>query len=119
MNGEQFIARRIAGFEQNERRQNTIGAGYYTKYDNLPSGVTLDQWKAYDGSGVATDLDAIWLNRIGFAPIEIVNYEAGNELNYTKYMRQTGLTQDYTLSVSNASDVVSIIFRLDIQTTKG
>jgi TonB-linked SusC/RagA family outer membrane protein len=119
MNGEQFIARRIAGFEQNERRQNTIGAGYYTKYDNLPSGVTLDQWKAYDGSGVATDLDAIWLNRIGFAPIEIVNYEAGNELNYTKYMRQTGLTQDYTLSVSNASDVVSYYFSLGYTNNEG
>jgi TonB-linked SusC/RagA family outer membrane protein len=119
MNGEQFIARRIAGFEQNERRQNTIGAGYYTKYDNLPSGVTLDQWKAYDGSGVATDLDAIWLNRIGFAPIEIVNYEAGNELDYTKYMRQTGLTQDYTLSVSNASDVVSYYFSLGYTNNEG
>src|SRR4030043_223692 len=107
MTGEQFIARRIAGFEQNERRQITIGAGYYTKYDHHPSGVTLDQWKAYDGSGAATDLDAIWLNRIGFAPIEVVNYEAGNVLDYTKYMRQTGLTQDYTLRVSNAPDAVS------------
>ncbi|MCX6302634.1 MAG: SusC/RagA family TonB-linked outer membrane protein [Bacteroidia bacterium] len=119
MNGEQFIARRIAGYEANERRQTTIGAGYYTKYDNLPSGVTLDQWKAYDGSAAATDLDAIWLNRIGFAPIEVVNYEAGNEMDYTKYMRQKGLTQDYTMSVSNATDAVSYYFSLGYTNNEG
>src|SRR5690606_20019809 len=54
MNGEQFIARRKAGFEANERRQLTIGPGYYNNYNELPSGVTLDQWKAYDGSSAAT-----------------------------------------------------------------
>jgi hypothetical protein len=43
MNGEQHIARRIAGFEANERRQTTVGAGYYDSYENLPAGVTLDQ----------------------------------------------------------------------------
>jgi TonB-dependent SusC/RagA subfamily outer membrane receptor len=74
MNGEQHIARRVAGFEQNERRQTSIGAGYYNSYENLPSGVTLEQWKAYDGSTAATDLDEVWLSRIGFAPIEINNY---------------------------------------------
>lgn len=33
MNGEQFIARRKAGFEANERRQLTIGPGYYNHYN--------------------------------------------------------------------------------------
>jgi TonB-linked SusC/RagA family outer membrane protein len=107
MNGEQFIARRIAGFEANERRQTTIGAGYYTNYNNLPSGVTLDQWKAYDGSGAATNLDAIWLARIGFAPIEIANYATGTTTDFTKYSWQTGLTQDYNMSVSGSNETAS------------
>lgn len=119
MNGAQFIARRIAGYEANERRQTTIGAGYYQKYDNLPSGVTLDQWKAYDGSGSAPDLDAIWLNRIGFAPIEVKNYEAGNETDFSKYSWQTGMTQDYNLSASGSSDVVSYYMSLGYTKNEG
>ncbi|NSW94770.1 MAG: SusC/RagA family TonB-linked outer membrane protein [Bacteroidales bacterium] len=119
MNGEQFIARRIAGFEANERRQITIGPGYYNNYNNLPAGVTIEQWKAYDGSGAATDLDAIWLNRIGFAPIEISNYKAGKELDYAPFAWQTGLTQDYTISVSGSSDVVSYYFSLGYTDNEG
>lgn len=119
MNGEQFIARRFAGFEANERRQITIGPGYYNSYEDLPSGVTLDQWKAYDGSGAATDLDAIWLNRLGFAPIEIKNYEEGKELDYKKYAWQTGFIQDYTMSVSGSSDNVSYYMSLGYTDNEG
>lgn len=119
MNGEEFIARRIAGFEQNERRQISIGAGYYQNYNNLPSGVTLDQWKAYDGSTLATDLDAIWLNRIGFAPIEVTNYEAGKETNFDKYTWQKGFTQDYNLSASGSNDQVSYYMSLGYTNNEG
>lgn len=119
MNGEQFIARRKAGFEANERRQITIGPGYYNNYEDLPDGVTLDQWKAYDGSSAATDLDDIWLNRIGFAPIEIANYKAGRETDFGQYTWQTGVTQDYTVSVSGASEAVSYYFSLGYTENEG
>ncbi len=119
MNGKQFIARRIAGFEANERKQESIGSGYYQSHTNLPSGVSLDEWKAYDGSTASTDLDAIWLNRIGFAPIEISNYEAGRETDFKQYTWQTGLTQDYNLSVSGSSDAVSYYFSLGSTNNEG
>ena len=119
MNGEQFIARRIAGFEANERRQLTIGAGYYNNYNDLPSGVTLDQWKAYDGSSAATDLDDIWLNRIGFAPIEVANYKAGRETDFSQYTWQTGVQQDYNVSVSGATETVQYYFSLGYTNNEG
>lgn len=119
MNGEQFIARRVAGFEANERRQLTIGAGYYQHYDQLPEGVTLDEWKAYDGSSAATDLDEIWLNRIGFAPIEIENYKAGRETDFSQYTWQTGVTQDYNVSVGGASEAISYYFSLGYTNNEG
>lgn len=119
MNGEQFIARRIAGYEANERRQLTIGDAYYNHYDQLPSTVTLDQWKAYDGSGAATDLDAIWLNRIGFAPIEVANYKAGRETDFSKYTWQRGVTQDYNVSVGGAGEQVSYYFSLGYTNNEG
>ncbi len=119
MNGQQFIARRIAGFEANERNQILIGPGYYQSYNNLPSGVTLDQWKAYDGSSAATDLDGVWLNRIGFAAIEINNYKAGRETDFSQYTWQTGLTQDYNLSVSGSSDAISYYYSLGYNDNEG
>ena len=119
MNGKQFIDRRIAGFEANEKRQISKGPGYYTSYKNLPAGVTLDQWKAYDGSSVANDLDAIWLNRIGFAPIEISNYKAGRETDFSKYTWQTGLTQDYNMSLSGSSDAISYYLSLGYTDNQG
>jgi TonB-dependent starch-binding outer membrane protein SusC len=112
MTGEQHIARRIAGFEANERRQKTIGPGYYNSYENLPDGVTLDAWKAYDGSTMATDLDEVWLSRIGFAPIEINNYKAGKLTDFKQYTWQTGLTQDYNLSLSGSGESVSYYWSL-------
>ncbi|MFH1319354.1 MAG: SusC/RagA family TonB-linked outer membrane protein [Bacteroidota bacterium] len=119
MNGEQFIARRIAGFEANERNQILIGPGYYKNYNNLPAGVTLDMWKAYDGSSAATDLDGVWLNRIGFAAIEIVNYKAGRETDFAQYTWQTGLTQDYTASISGSSEAVSYYMSLGYTNNEG
>jgi len=119
MTGEQHIARRIAGFEANERRQTTIGPGYYNSYENLPSGVTLEQWKAYDGSTAAPDLDEVWLSRIGFAPIEINNYQAGKLTDFKKYTWQNGLTQDYNLSLSGSSDAVSYYWSLGYTDNEG
>ncbi len=80
MNGQQFIDWRIAGFESNERHQIDIGPGYYDSYNNLPAGVTVDQWKAYDGSSSATDLDAIWLESYWFFPNR--NYELQSRTNH-------------------------------------
>ena len=119
MTGEQHIARRIAGFEANERRQTTIGPGYYNSYENLPTGVTLEQWKAYDGSTAATDLDEVWLSRIGFAPIEINNYKAGKLTDFKQYTWQRGLTQDYNLSLSGSSDAVSYYWSLGFTDNEG
>jgi len=119
MNGAQHIAFRIAGFEENERKQITIGPGYYNNYNNLPAGVTLDQWKAYDGSTAATDLDNVWLSRIGFAPIEIANYEAGRTTDFKQYEYQTGLTQDYNISLSGSSDKISYYWSLGNTNNEG
>lgn len=119
MSGEQHIARRIAGFEANERRQLTIGPGYYNSFDDLPSGVTIDQWKAYDGSTAATDLVEVWLSRIGFAPIEINNYKAGKITDFDQYTWQKGFLQDYNLSLSGSSDAVSYYWSLGFTDNEG
>lgn len=119
MNAQQFIDWRIAGFEANERHQVGIGPGYYNDPSKLPSGVSVDQWKAYDGSTSASDLKGIWLNRIGFSPIEITNYEAGKTDDFTKYSYQTGMTQDYNVSLSGSTDAVSYYWSLGYTENEG
>lgn len=96
---DEFIDWRIAGFESNERHQIDKGPGYYNSYENLPAGVTLDQWKAYDGSSAATDLTSVWLNRLGFSPIEITNYKNNAIHDWYPDLLQTGITQDYNASI--------------------
>ena len=83
------------------------------------AGVSVDQWKAYDGSTDATDLDAIWLNRIGFSPIEISNYKAGKTIDFKNYQYQTGVTQDYNVSISGSSDKVSYYWSLGYTDNEG
>jgi len=116
---EQFIDWRIAGYEANERHQTDRGAGYYNSPDNLPSGVDLARWKAYDGSTQATDNTSVWLNRIGFSTIEINNYEAGKTVDWEKYLFQTGLTQDYNVSVSGSTDVLNYYWSLGYVDNQG
>jgi TonB-linked SusC/RagA family outer membrane protein len=119
MKGEQFINWRIAGFESNERFQVSKGAGYYSNYNNLPGGITLDTWKAYDGSTANNDLDEIWLTRIGFSPVEITNYKEGKTLNWKDFEYQTGLRQDYNLSISGSSDAITYYWSLGYTKNEG
>ncbi len=95
------------------------GTGIYNSPTNLPNGVSVDAWKAYDGSTGASDLTGIWLNRIGFSPIEITNYEAGKTTDFTKYQYQTGFTQDYNVSLSGSSDAVSYYWSLGYTNNEG
>lgn len=119
MDPEQFIDWRIAGYEANERHQIDRGSGYYNSPDNLPEGVTLDQWKAYDGSSQATDNAALWLNRIGFSTTEINNYESGKTVDWEKYLFQTGLTQDHNISLSGSTNALTYYWSLGYVDNQG
>lgn len=79
--------------------QNTIDdPGRYDNPNNLPAGVTLEQWLAYDGS--AGDPTRAWLNRIGFQDVEIENYLAGNSIDWYDRIMQTGFRNDINTSIS-------------------
>ncbi|GAA5221600.1 TonB-dependent receptor [Membranihabitans marinus] len=118
MNGEQFIEWRIAGFESNERK-HLDNPGYYDDPNSLPSGVSLDQWKAYDGSSQASDLTGIWLNRIGFSPVEIANYESGSTINWKDYEYQSGMRQDHNISISGSSNRLNYYWSLGYVDNEG
>lgn len=118
MSGEEFIDWRIAGFENKERHQLNK-PGYYDSSENLPEGVSVDEWKNYDGSGGSDDLTQIWLQRLGFSPLEITNYKTGHQEDWKDIMYQTGLRQDYSLSLSGATDNINYYWSIGYTNNEG
>ncbi|MGD0342401.1 MAG: SusC/RagA family TonB-linked outer membrane protein [Bacteroidales bacterium] len=84
--------------------------------NNLPSGVTLDQWR--DGNP-GSDLISIWLTRIAFSSMEIANYEANKPVDWAGMTFQNGLTQDYNISLSGTKDELKYYWSLGSENNKG
>jgi len=91
-----------------EREDVSSPSGYYHNPNNLPDGVTLDQWLDYDGlSGTQTPAEDVWLGRLQVSQVEIDNYKAGTSLDWKDIMFQTGLRTNNTISISGKSDDIS------------
>lgn len=99
---EQYIQRRADYFktiDYFEADKNKKGLGYYDNPNNLPSGVTQEQWAGYDPSFSGDYVDT-WLNRLNFASEEIKNYKAGRTIDWRDQVYRTGLRQEYNVSLS-------------------
>lgn len=84
---------------------------------NLPSTITVDQWKAYDNSQ-GDPLD-IWLTRLKLLAIERENYKTGKTIDWYGMMFQKGLRQDHTISVSGKKEDISYYFSGGYTDNKG
>lgn len=60
-----------------------------------------------------------WLTRLNFKSIEIENYLNGVETNWDDIVYQTGLQQDYTVSLSNRTDNLSYYWSLGYADREG
>lgn len=78
------------------------GSSYYDNPYELPTGVTMEQWAALDPSFSGDYMDT-WLNRLQLSNVEIENYKAGRTVDWRDHVYQTGLRQDYNLSISGKS----------------
>src|SRR5690606_18299947 len=65
--------------------------------DNLPAGVTIDQWRSSNNNPNPDDRRE-WLSRLNFFPIEVESYLAGETINWRNEVMNTGLRQEYDLS---------------------
>ena len=87
---------------QTENMKDKVG--YYRNPNDLPSGVSLDQWRGYDtGTEGMNDLE-IWAHRINMFGNLADNLVAGNTTDWKDYVYRTGFQQDYNASLSGASD---------------
>ena len=80
--------------------------GYYDKWTDLPAGVSLERWRGYTNADPSMSNEEVWLKRIVpmISPNVIEAYKRGEMVDWTDYATRLGINQDYTVSVSGASD---------------
>ncbi len=83
--------------------------GYYRSPDNLPAGVTIDQWRSYTSNGDQSDRE-IWLSRINFKGNVLENAVAGKTVDWYDYVYRTGFQQDYNVNIGGATEKASYFF---------
>ncbi|MDR0546517.1 MAG: carboxypeptidase-like regulatory domain-containing protein, partial [Dysgonamonadaceae bacterium] len=78
--------------------------GYYMRPDQLPSNISLDNWRAYTGNETGESDLSIWAKRLGFKGNALENFLAGKTVDWADHTYRTGFNQDYNASVSGASE---------------
>jgi TonB-dependent starch-binding outer membrane protein SusC len=75
---------------------------YFFNPNELPSSITIEQWRSYSPNPAADNVDE-WLGRLKLYNIEMENYKAGKTTDFYDLCIGTGLRQDYDLSVGGAT----------------
>lgn len=91
---------------------------YFDDPSNLPSGVSIEEWRNAAGNPVADNEDE-YLARLNFYQIEIGNYKEGDVVNWFDEVMQTGFRQNYDLSVSGGTESLKYYWSLGYQNNEG
>jgi len=78
--------------------------GYFSRPNQLPAGVSIDDWKAYTKNDDGESVESIWAKRLGFQGDALANFLAGRTVDWFDKTYRTGFNQDYNASVSGAND---------------
>ncbi|SMO62754.1 SusC/RagA family TonB-linked outer membrane protein [Fodinibius sediminis] len=81
---------------------------YYTHPDNLPDGISLEEWRNYSDSNLSNDIDE-YLSRLRFFPEEQEVYKAGNSpadetIDWYDVVMRRGVQQSHNLSIEGGSE---------------
>lgn len=94
------------------------GTGYYDNPYNLPEGVTMDQWAAYDSS-FSGDYEETWLTRLQLSSVEMQNYKLGKTIDWRDHVYRSGFRQDYNMSISGKSSATNYYASLGYTNNEG
>lgn len=111
VNNKDFRSR--TGKEYEEFRRDffrTLGNGlpdfYWNDPNDLPSGITLQQWRDA-GNNPAADNTEEYLNRLNFFDVEKEQYRAGRQVNWFDEVMKTGVITENDLSIKGGTDKTS------------
>lgn len=91
---------------------------YFNDPNNLPSGVSIDDWRNASDNPVPDNNDE-YLSRLNFFQIEQDNFNAGNVVNWFDEVVQPGFRQNYDLSVSGGTESLKYYWSLGYQNNEG
>jgi TonB-dependent starch-binding outer membrane protein SusC len=91
---------------------------YYHNPYELPSQISMEQWHNLSNNPNA-DITREWLNRLLFTSDEVANYEAGNVENWYDRVIQTGLRQNYDVSIQSGTETTSFYWSLGYTDNEG
>ena len=83
--------------------QSNLPYGYFFHPNELPNGITVDQWRNFSANPAADNLDE-WITRINLFPTEIENYKAGKTTNFYDLVIGQALRQDYSIGVGGGTN---------------
>lgn len=78
--------------------------GYFMRPDQLPSGVSIDEWRAYTNNENGESDQSIYARRLGFQGNALQNYLAGKLTDWEDIAFRLGLNQDFNSSISGAGE---------------
>ncbi|MCF6356647.1 MAG: SusC/RagA family TonB-linked outer membrane protein [Draconibacterium sp.] len=91
---------------------------YYTDPDNLPPGLTLEEWMNFDTTP-SDDPQQMWFDRMGMTQIELDNYKAGKTTDWYDKVVRKGLRQDYDLSLSGGTQAIKYYWSIGYTDNEG
>ena len=116
MDAEAYLQMRSDNFTINQTERPE---GYFANPNNLPQGVTIEQWRNYQSGVDGFSNEEIFFNRNELNAIELENYLAGRETDWYDAIYRTGLRQDYNISISGAADKISYYYSLGYMDNEG
>ena len=95
--------------------------GYYDRWDDLPSGVSVDQWRNYTGADASMSNEEVWFRRIVPAASQTLvdGFLSGKTFDWDDYATRLGINQDYTASISGATDRTNYYMSLSYLKNRG
>lgn len=78
--------------------------GFFMSPDQLPSNVSIENWRSYSTNESGESDQSIWAKRLGFQGNTLSNLLAGNVVDWAKKTYRVGFNQDYNTSISGASE---------------
>ncbi len=78
--------------------------GFFMNPDQLPSNVSIEDWRSYTTNESGESDQSIWAKRLGFQGNTLDNFLSGKVVDWAKKTYRVGFNQDYNTSISGASE---------------
>ncbi|MEX0774055.1 MAG: SusC/RagA family TonB-linked outer membrane protein [Balneolales bacterium] len=98
---------------------NSLPYEYYSHPDNLPEGVTVDDWRNLTTGTPNADNETEWMNRMNFFGVEQEGYRQGREIDWYGLTMPAGIQQEGDLSISGGTKDVQYYWSLGYVDNEG